>query len=197
MPCVADGEVAIRQGTIEDYPSARAVLAETLAFHRAGAPEFFQETDAPPPSQEAIAELLQGGDGAWLLAEDAGAVIGFVTVRVRRGPFAPYHVPEPYAVVDGLGIRAAWRRRGIGRALMEAAHAWAREQGARRMILNVWEFNGGARSLYDAMGYRTFSRNLWVALQNETEKISGAIGGAGFSLLRLNGRRLWYPAAPS
>jgi ribosomal protein S18 acetylase RimI-like enzyme len=161
---VSERSIAIRLGTVTDYPAARAVLAETLAFHRAGAPEFFRETDAPPPSQEAIAGLLQDGAGAWFLAEDAGAIVGFVTIRMRRGPFAPFHVPEPHAIVDSLGIRAAWRRRGIGRALMEAAHAWAREQGARRVVLGVWEFNDGARSLYESMGYQTYSRNMWRPL---------------------------------
>jgi hypothetical protein len=31
-------------------------------------------------------------------------------------------------------------------------------------MLNVWEFNVGALSLYTTLGYMTFSRNLWKAL---------------------------------
>jgi ribosomal protein S18 acetylase RimI-like enzyme len=158
------GTIVIRQGTIADYPAARAVLAETLTFHCEGAPAFFQETDAPPPPEETIARLLQDGSGTWFLALDGETVIGFVTIRMRAAPYAPYHVPEPRAIVDSLGIRSAWRRRGIGRQLMDAAHAWAREQGLCRVVLSVWAFNRGAQVLYASLGYEVESINLSKAI---------------------------------
>jgi hypothetical protein len=43
---------------------------------------------------------------------------------------------------------------------MGAGEQWARRQGARRIMLNVWEFNAGALGLYESLGYTTFSRNL-------------------------------------
>jgi GNAT superfamily N-acetyltransferase len=47
---------------------------------------------------------------------------------------------------------------------MEAAEAWAREHGATRLVLNVWEFNAGALRFYETLGYSAFSRNMWKSL---------------------------------
>ena len=39
----------------------------------------------------------------------------------------------------------AWRGRGVGTALLQAAEAWARERGATRMTLGLDVFNTGAQ----------------------------------------------------
>jgi ribosomal protein S18 acetylase RimI-like enzyme len=161
---VSEATIRIRPGTVEDYPQAREAIAETFAFHQQAAPEFFRTTDSPPPTSTVIEDLLRDGYGAWLLAEADGRIVGFATVRLRPAPNEPFLVPEVRAHVESLGILPTWRRRGIGRRLMEAAEQWARQHDARRITLNVWEFNDGALRLYEALGYTTFSRNLWKPL---------------------------------
>ncbi len=111
---MSDAAISIRQGTVEDYAEARAVIAETFAFHQQAAPAFFRETDSPPPTRAAIEELLRDEQGAWFLAEQEGRIVGFVTIRLRQAAHEPSIVPEMRAVVESLGILRAWRRRGIG-----------------------------------------------------------------------------------
>jgi ribosomal protein S18 acetylase RimI-like enzyme len=156
--------VTVRLGTVADYARARAVIAETFAFHQQAAPAFFHESDSPPPTLATIEALLQDDGGAWFLAEQEGAVIGFVTVQLRPPAHEPYLVQESRAHVQNLGILPAWRGQGVGRALMEAAEAWARDHGVTRLVLNVWEFNTGALSFYETLGYSAFSRNMWKSL---------------------------------
>jgi hypothetical protein len=95
-----ENSVTIRLGTVADYPPARAVIAETFAFHQQAAPMFFQESDAPPPTLAAIEELLQDGAGAWFLTEQEGSVIGFVTAQLRPPAQGPYLAPERRALVQ-------------------------------------------------------------------------------------------------
>jgi GNAT superfamily N-acetyltransferase len=159
-----DTHVTTRLGTIADYPRAHVVIAETFAFHQQAAPEFFQQSDSPPPTLATIESLLEDDVGAWFLAEHQGEVIGFVTVQLRPPVQEPYLVLERRTLVQNLGMLSAWRGQGIGRTLMEAAEGWAREHGATRLVLNVWEFNTGALSFYETLGYSAFSRNMWKAL---------------------------------
>jgi ribosomal protein S18 acetylase RimI-like enzyme len=161
---MTEATILIRPGTVEDYPRVREVIAETFAFHQQATPEFFRTTDSPPPTPTIIEGLLRDGQGAWFLAEADGRIVGFVTIRLRHAAHEPFLVPEVRAHVESLGILPAWRRRGIGRKLMEAVEQWARQHDARRMTLNVWEFNDGALRLYETLGYETFSRNLWKPL---------------------------------
>jgi diamine N-acetyltransferase len=156
--------MVIRPGIIADYSHAYEVIAQTFAFHQRGAPEFFRETPMPPPTQSAIARLLQDDAGAWFLAEQAGHIIGFVTVYLRAASQEPFQVAEVRAHVENLGILPAWQGHGVGRQLMAAAEQWARQHGAQRLLLNVWEFNHRAVGFYDNLGYTTFTRNMWKTL---------------------------------
>jgi ribosomal protein S18 acetylase RimI-like enzyme len=161
---VSDTPVLVRPGSVEDYSKAHEVIAETFTFHQRAASEYFRATSSPPPMRPAIERLLRDGQGAWLLAEHEGRIVGFVTIELRPAPDEPFMVPEVRATVDSLGILPAWRRRGIGRQLMAAAERWAREHGAQRLMLSVWEFNDGAKGLYDALGYTTFIHRMWKTL---------------------------------
>jgi ribosomal protein S18 acetylase RimI-like enzyme len=46
-----------------------------------------------------------------------------------------------------------YRRRGAGRALMEAAEAWARSTGISKIELHVFPHNAPAIALYEKLGY--------------------------------------------
>lgn len=45
------------------------------------------------------------------------------------------------------------RRAGVGRALVDEASAFARERGARRLIVGVYEDNAAALRFYRALGF--------------------------------------------
>jgi RimJ/RimL family protein N-acetyltransferase len=54
----------------------------------------------------------------------------------------------------GMGVRAAFRGRGIGKALMEATLAGARRCGFTRVELTVRVDNARARRLYERVGFK-------------------------------------------
>jgi ribosomal protein S18 acetylase RimI-like enzyme len=67
-------------------------------------------------------------------------------------------------VLNDLFVDPAARRGGVGRALLEAAHAFARSQGAVRVSLETAVDNATAQRLYEAVGYArdaAFYRYHW------------------------------------
>lgn len=56
--------------------------------------------------------------------------------------------------INNLAVLPAWRRRGVGRALLEAVLAEARRLGAARATLEVRASNQAARALYERAGFR-------------------------------------------
>jgi GNAT superfamily N-acetyltransferase len=63
--------------------------------------------------------------------------------------------------VFDIEITKEYRGRGYGRAAMEAAELWAREQGGTRVALNVFGPNLAARSLYDSLGYEVLATSMF------------------------------------
>jgi len=52
-----------------------------------------------------------------------------------------------------IGVAAAWQRKGLGRAMLEAQMQWARTQSMQRIFLEVRVSNLPAIALYRALGF--------------------------------------------
>lgn len=82
------------------------------------------------------------------VAEEAGEVVGFLIAQ--REPRKILHIVT-------LDVLTAWRRRGVGSLLMDAAEQGARNRGLRLMGLETAEDNLAAQKFYAARGYRKMS----------------------------------------
>jgi ribosomal protein S18 acetylase RimI-like enzyme len=88
-----------------------------------------------------------------ILAELDGQVGGFACVRVV--PCLLY--AEPYAELTELYVEPAFRRRGIGRALIAHAEQLAHARGAAELLIMTSIGNAAAQALYHAVGYDTYA----------------------------------------
>ena len=63
--------------------------------------------------------------------------------------------PASRHVADlGVMVAAAFRRRGVGRALLRESVEWARDVGVRKLELHVFPHNEPAIALYEEFGFR-------------------------------------------
>jgi ribosomal protein S18 acetylase RimI-like enzyme len=107
-----------------------------------------------PEKQAALASDLQlgldvpGWVRMWVILDDAGFVVGELNLRGDRVPSALHRCRL------GMGILRSHRGRGLGRALIETAIAWAREQHLAYIDLGVLAGNQPAIALYRRCGFR-------------------------------------------
>jgi ribosomal protein S18 acetylase RimI-like enzyme len=146
---VASGEVkrasgvAIRRIASGDAEAFRACLDEVARERR-----FLAHVEAPP--LERVRPFIEGNaaeDAAQFVALADGSIVGWCDILA--------HAPEGtrHCGVLGMGVRAAYRGRGLGRRLIEACMAHARERGMRRIELEVWASNLPAIGLYVSLGF--------------------------------------------
>ena len=75
------------------------------------------------------------------------------------GPFGA-HITCTSAMINGMWVDPSYRRKGIGRALLDAVIGWAKAQGAQRLELGVSEGNTPAIHLYEQLGFAEASRPM-------------------------------------
>jgi RimJ/RimL family protein N-acetyltransferase len=86
-------------------------------------------------------------DAAVLVAVDDDRIVG--RLSLARDP----HPASSHVADLGLMVAASHRRRGIGRAMLEAAVAWARRSGVSKLELHVFPWNEPAIQLYEGFGF--------------------------------------------
>ena len=142
----------------------QALWREIDDLHAALAPDYFRTAARGAPEWR---QLLAAPDGALFVATSGAAgepLHGAVSVRIYDTPPDPAMVPRRRGHVEKLVVSRAHRRRGLGRALMAEASAWARQQGAVELVLTVWAGNAEAEAFYRSLGYRVLSSVLHTPL---------------------------------
>lgn len=95
-------------------------------------------------------EALPAGTYRGWMAEHEARVIGGGGMIVMPWSPGPTRLDPRMAWIYNMFVEPAHRGRGVARRLIEAMHAWCREQGIERLALNATE--AGAR-VYRAIGY--------------------------------------------
>jgi GNAT superfamily N-acetyltransferase len=112
------------------------------------------EFDAPLLDRrfrEWVAAMMPAGTYyAWVVEHD-GAIVAGGGASVLPWPPGPGYAGDRIAVVYNVYTDHAHRRRGLARQIMEAIHAWCRENRVGSVALNA---SRDGRPLYESMGYQ-------------------------------------------
>ena len=144
----------VRRAGAGDLDALASLFAELLAHHDALEPAFRVRAGARERLPQLLARQLGDPDAAVFVCEEACSLVGFCGVRERRAPAALVEASQ--VEIDYLAVRSDRRRRGVGRALVEAAGAWARSRGAERLLVRVAVRNPEGQAFWRALGYEGF-----------------------------------------
>jgi ribosomal protein S18 acetylase RimI-like enzyme len=160
--------VVIRQyDASRDYAALRACFVELQAWERSFEPGLPAPEEAADPYLAEVFSCCEKSSGRIFLAEEDGAIAGFVCVLAKVLPSAD-DAAEPYAYVSDLVVRAAHRGRGAGRELMARAESFARESGAKQLRVGVLARNEASHAFYRAGGFRDYTVQFVKLLDGET-----------------------------
>jgi ribosomal-protein-alanine acetyltransferase len=101
----------------------------------------------PWPAEAFWAELAIGSARVYLVADDAGSLLGY------GGLSCPVVAAGGDAEIMTLAVAPQTQGQGLGRDLLDALRRTAVERGAGRLVLEVRADNAPARALYAAAGF--------------------------------------------
>jgi aminoglycoside 6'-N-acetyltransferase I len=90
------------------------------------------------------------------VSEIEGRLVGFLELDYRK--YAPGCASSPVPFIEGWYVEPAQQKRGIGRALVEAAEARARAEGHVEIASDAELENTGSLAAHLALGYEEIER---------------------------------------
>ena len=95
-----------------------------------------------------------------VVAESEGDICGFAVLHHINKPENPFMYERDFLDIDEFCVDKDHRRQGVASALIEFIKTYAKDQGYKRIELNMWEFNQDALAFYEAAGFETFRRYM-------------------------------------
>jgi ribosomal protein S18 acetylase RimI-like enzyme len=155
---------SVRPANETDLPAFFAYLDDHLRDNDTGGTPRFQPLLPGQPRIPAglrlsfikgvtIAAGEPGWRRLWLALGPTGDIAGHVDLRARPEPASSHRA------MLGMGVHRAYRRRGLGKELVETALAWARaDTDVRWVDLEVLADNAPACALYLDCGFTMVAR---------------------------------------
>lgn len=124
------GIMQIRELRAEDMPAVARIEAEVFS---------------EPWTERDFLEMVEADYAHYFVAEEAGEITGYCGLRNMAGE----------GEITNVAVAPAFRRKGIGRKLMEHLLTEAPLCGVGDCTLEVRAGNSPAISLYESLGFRT------------------------------------------
>ena len=152
--------IAIRSATPADRPFLNALADRLAEFDR---PPWRSRAEIAAGDRRALNEALDSPSSgtSLFIAELNDRPAGCLLMWTLKDYFSQ----EPHAHISVIAVTKEAEGRGVGRALMDEAEAWARERGHRGVTLSVFAGNERAQALYERVGYSVEMHRMIKRLQ--------------------------------
>jgi putative acetyltransferase len=150
MATKTDAVLIIRPITAADDVRIAVIIRESLREHGVARPG----TAYYDSSTDTLTAYFETGNCAYYVAQLGETVVGGVGIYPTMG------LPEATCELVKMYIGSQYRNRGIGKALIEQATAFAKAQGYRYMYLESMPELEAAVAVYKRLGFETLDAPL-------------------------------------
>jgi ribosomal protein S18 acetylase RimI-like enzyme len=141
--------IRIRRGTAADIPVITRHRLSMFSEMRIGDPSTYAAYASE--FREFAAQAVAAGTlQSWIAETDAREVAAGGAVMIVPWPASPRDRKQQRAFILNVFTEPAFRRRGIGRTLMQTILEWCRNQGFGSVFLHASE---DGRLLYQSLGF--------------------------------------------
>ena len=155
----------VRPATPADFSIVSELAKHLAALHHEAWPSVFAPASGSGRDDAHWQESITGNGRATFVAELDGSIAGFVALAVDTETHSLFQ-PIRFARVNSVCVATWAQGKGVGRALMQEAEAWAMAQKAIEVRLVVWAFNQTALRMYEELGYTLRAHTLGKVLSS-------------------------------
>ncbi len=144
----------MRRAGPADVEAVTALHEPLHRLHEQALPREYPPFDAAATRAYYAGVLSEGRRPMWV-AEIGGVPVGFAGAEAEQREATPFTRAVRVLHVHQVAVAPDAQRRGVARALLQAADEEAARLGCTQVRLQHVAFNDGAHHFYEAVGYRT------------------------------------------
>jgi len=109
-----------------------------------------------------IAQLLESPSDTLnlIVRNSTGAALGFAETAIRRD-YVNGCDTSPVGFLEGIYVRAEFRRQGIARQLLQHVTQWTRSQGCTELASDASIGNIGSQLMHQSLGFEETQRVVY------------------------------------
>jgi ribosomal protein S18 acetylase RimI-like enzyme len=155
----------VRAARASDLPRVSVLAAQLVRQHHAlDAQRFFIVDGVEKGYERFLGGELRRKDAIVLVAEEGDALLGYAYATLE--PRDWNDLLDACGKLNDVFVDPTTRRRGVGRALLDAVRAELRGRGAPRMVLmSAWR-NPDAHAFFEAAGFRRTMLEMTLELDH-------------------------------
>lgn len=134
----------IREATTEDLNKGLLnVFIEGFRYHQNGRPDVYENLS----DEELKKDLIKQFENlSMIVVIDNDIIVGYLAYKIKEK-----HVKKLY--IDQLVITEQYRKKGLGKMLINKIKDIALKNNCDRIELNCWIFNKDAMAMYEHIGF--------------------------------------------
>lgn len=140
-----------RRATRDDAATLARLNVHVQSWHAAHYPEAFFPNPDPVALTAYFADRLSDSACTALLTGDPAT--GYALCQLQTRETSIFSPGYRRLMIDHIAVAPEARRRGQGRALLDAARDLARDLEADEILLDTWEANRDAHAFFRAAGF--------------------------------------------
>lgn len=138
--------ITIRIGTIEDIKKIQDLHTELFKYEDEILKLYNTEYDKSEDSQKYFTSRLSNKkNGRVFVAIEDEQVIGYLCAGIGKEEYREVH---PYAEIESLFVSESYRGKSVGKLLMDEFKSWAKENGVKRLKVEVVHTNEKSLKYY-------------------------------------------------
>ena len=149
----------IRLAQENDIEQLCRLNEEVQAIHIRLSPGIFRHTDLAEVENR-LRMIMGDSSKCILVAERAGAVIGYLILQKQIKPAHAFCNERRCAYIDQVCIAENYRRTGIFTQFMAQVETIARDWGMPTVELSVWSDNAKGKDAFEKSGFSTYNEKM-------------------------------------
>lgn len=158
---MVEGEIRIRRASEGDSDALVNLMLRLKRLNEEFDPLYTVKEGAEEEAREVISKSFKDENVVMLVAECEGRVVGFIRVVVEKRLF---YTPEREGVISDLYVLPAYRKRGVGKRLLEEASSILKGIGVEILAAEFPPHNKIAVDFYEGQGFKPLLNRFFKEL---------------------------------